>query len=355
MRIEQEQWSIKPEQFGIFLPYLQDDNITDINYDGRAVWVDDLTKGTYQVSEQPTPEFLKQFAQRISNVVSGKFNKYHPLLEAETETLRVSLIHEEATSTGLSISIRKTPQVQRLSRQKILEEQYCTKEVLDLLENCIRGHLNVLICGLPGSGKTELLKYLTTFIPLHEKVITIEDNLEIHLHSIKPKQHCVELKVDNSGAEGMFSYTDGIKAALRQNPKWVIVSEARSTEVKYLIESFSTGLHGMTTLHLDDVRKIPDRIQNMTADALTAARIRNDVYTFIDAGVLLRKQTSKQGIHRYVEQVCFFDRDAEQEMNQIMMAVDNGKLISREVPENIKRKYQDFVEAGSLFEAYRGD
>ena len=90
-----------------------------------------------------------------------------------------------------------------------------------------------------------MLKFLTQFIPKHEKVMTIEDNLEIHYRDINPGANCVELRVD----EEFFSYTKAIKSALRQNPQWVLLSEARSTEVKYLLECFSTGLHGLTTLH----------------------------------------------------------------------------------------------------------
>lgn len=121
-----------------------------------------------------------------------------------------------------------------------------------------------------------MLKFLTQFIPKHEKVMTIEDNLEIHYRDINPGANCVELKVD----EEFFSYTKAIKSALRQNPQWVLLSEARSTEVKYLLECFSTGLHGLTTLHTDDTRKIPDRIQNMMQDSYAASRMENDIYSF---------------------------------------------------------------------------
>ena len=76
----------------------------------------------------------------------------------------------------------------------------------------------MVFCGLPGSGKTELLKYLTRFVPPDEKVITVEDNLEIHYREINPGSNCVELKVHPE----LFSYTKAIKAALRQNASWIM-------------------------------------------------------------------------------------------------------------------------------------
>ena len=164
--------------------------------------------------------------------------------------------------------------------------------------------------------------------------MTIEDNLEIHYRDINPGANCVELKVDQE----LFPYTKAIKTALRQNPQWVLLSEARSIEVKYLLECFSTGLHGLTTLHTDDTRKIPDRIQNMMQDTYAASRLENDIYSFINVGVLLRKKvTEGKEVTRYIDQICLFDRAGEQNIRRLIF--EGGKFISREIPENIQKKF----------------
>ena len=80
----------------------------------------------------------------------------------------------------------------------------------------------------------------------------------------------------------MFGFSDAIKSCLRMNPKWIMLSEARSKEVKYLLQSWSTGVRGMTTLHTDDVRNIPDRILNMLESRVDAERIDNDIYQALD-------------------------------------------------------------------------
>ena len=335
MKISKSNWTLQPEHFGPLWPYVQDENITDINYNGQDTWVDDLFRGTYQVDVELTQDFVQQFATRISNVVNQTFNKFDNLLEAETDELRISFIHPEVANTGTSISIRKTPAVRRLNKEKILKEEYCSEEVYNLLVNCIKGHMNTIMCGLPGAGKTEFLKFLTQYIPKYEKVITIEDNLEIHYRDINPGSNCVELKVD----EDNFSYTKAIKACLRQNPIWVLLSEARSVEVKYLMECFSTGLHGLTTLHTDDVRKIPDRILNMMQDSYAASRLENDVYTFTDVGVLIRKKMRPDtgAFYRYIDQVCFFDRDNDR--NKKILVVEDGKVINKDLPPNVVKKF----------------
>ena len=113
---------------------------------------------------------------------------------------------------------------------------------------------------------------------------------------------------------GRFDYADAIKSSLRLNPRWIMLSEARSKEVKYLLESWSTGVCGMTTLHTDDVRNIPDRILNMLENRVDADRLENTCYQAMDVGVLIRKRMNEQQqAYRYIDQVCLqaqFAKDA---------------------------------------------
>ena len=329
-------FELRPDDFGPLNVYIQDDNVTDDNYNGTDVWIDDLTRGRYKSDLNLTPEFVNRFSTKIADRVSAQFNQYNPLLEAETETLRVSIVHESVLNTGRSISIRKTPVVKRLSPKMMVNTHYCTQEMLDLLINCVDGKMNMMMCGLPGTGKTELLKFLTGYIPDNERAITIEDNLEIHYSEINPGKDCVEMKVDNSSDR--FNYVVAIKACLRQLPQWILLSEARSTEVKYLIESMSTGTHCLTTIHTDDVRKVPDRVKNMIQDGTNADRVVNDVYMFLDVAVLIRKAFHDGRITRFVDQICFFSR--EDGDNVIALIADEGKIISHEIPPQVMRKFE---------------
>ena len=153
-------------------------------------------------------------------------------------------------------------------------------------------------------------------------MITIEDSLEIHYRDINPGADAVELRVGED-----FSYTDAIKASLRQNPKWLVLSEARSVEVTSLLEQWSTGVSGFTTIHLDDVRKLPDRIQNMMSDARDAERMENRIYRYVNVGILIRCVRQPDGkIRRYMDQLCFYSR--EQYENRIYMILEDGELLS---------------------------
>lgn len=321
--------SLPDRIYGDLLKYIKDDNITDINY-SRGLWVNDLELGRYQIPGfQLDSNFLEQFYTRISNLMNVQFNRNSPLLEAETDSLRISILHDSVTNTGVSISIRKTPAVRRIDRSKIIENEYCP-ELLDVfMENAIKAHCTIVVGGLPGVGKTEYVKYLTSYIPAYERVYTIEDNLELRYSAINPDKDCVEIKVGDN-----FGYAEALKASKRQLPTWVLLSEARGKEVKYLLENISAGVHCLTTIHLDDVTKIPDRIRNMGEDVN-----ENDVYSFIDLGVqLLSVVKEHEKITRKIIQVMCFSRN--QEKNEKAMIYEDGKFFPENLPEDIMRKFK---------------
>lgn len=324
---------MKDENYGELLDFVKDINVTDINWNGRQLWIDDLVKGRYMSKVVLSPEFIVQFSLRVSNVVSEKFNKYNPKLEAETEELRISIIHESVAHTGRTISIRKTPAVKRIVFKDAIDNgKYCSVYTANLMSNAVKSKMNIVICGLPGVGKTELLKYLTGYIFPWDRVITLEDSLEIHYCDINPNKDGVEMKVDDN-----FTYVDAIKASLRQLPTWIMLSEARSVEVKYLLEALTTGTHCLTTIHTDDVRKLADRIKNMIGDSVLADRVENEVYSFIDMAILVSKRVGENGsIERFIDQVASFDR--ENGVNTCNLIYNEGKRTDVELQESFTHK-----------------
>lgn len=324
---------IKDTDYGPLLPFIQDENITDINWNGRTLWIDHLEKGRYAVEVTLDIDFIRLFSQKISNSVNENFNKFKPLLEAETDALRISILHESVTNTGYSLSIRKTPAKRRITRKQALADKYCNQKIDAFMEACIKAHMSIIICGTPGTGKTEYLKYLTQYIPCNERVITVEDNLEIRYQKINPKSDALELKVDND-----FTYGAAIKASLRQRPDWILLSEARGREVKYLLESTSTGTGSMTTLHTDTVRKIPDRIKNMMGKE--GQDKEDTIYSFFNVGVLITRTIHNNKITRKIAQVCLFDHDEKQ--NRVQMIYENGRFINTKLPNNILYRFKEY-------------
>lgn len=320
------------EQFGILWKYLLEPDVTDVDYNGRELWITDLKKGRYRAKEVLTEQFVSTFTHNISNCVNKQFNNANKVLEADTRELRISILHDSVATSGISICIRKSPCIVRSTIQRMRKEEYCPECVLHLLMNCVLAGMNFVFGGEPGAGKTECAKFFMQFIPKEERVITIEDSLEIHYREINPGADAVELRI----APG-FTYTDAIKASLRQNPKWLMLSEARSVEVTSLLEQWSTGVSGFTTIHLDDVRKLPDRILNMMSDSRDAKRLENRIYRYVNVGIMIRCVKLSDGrIRRYMDQLCFYSREGQE--NRIYMIIEDGELVSEELPPEIMRR-----------------
>lgn len=321
--------------FRSFSPFIEDSKITDINYNGHELWLDHLEKGRYSLEDFYMDEKLEQFCYRFANYANLPFNATYPILESENEDLRVSIIHDSVARSGHSISIRKTPTVVRLTRERMLEQKYATASLLDFLERVVRARCNILVCGLPGAGKTELVKYMTSFIPSHERVITIEDTLELHYSKVHPYKDCVELKV-NSG----FDYVDAIKACLRQRPDWLLVSEVRSHEVQQMLEAISTGAKAMSTLHCDDASAIPMRLLHMFPGMeLSNERILDMIYENIDIGIHVASTITPNGIVRAIEKVVCYQIKGDK--RETIVLYENGKM-GKEIPDKLVDKFKRY-------------
>ena len=202
--------------FGPLKELLENDDVTDISYsNGGQLWLKTLSRGIFRVENDVVNDaFMEKLAFQCSNVMGKTFNMAHPFLDAESAELRLNFVHDSIARNGIACVMRKTPAKIRLEKEKILAENYITLDVHDFLMKAIEGHCNIIVCGETGSGKTEFVKYLASHIKENEKVITIEDTLELHLDRIFPHRDIVAMKTNN-----IASYSDVLVTCMRQNPK----------------------------------------------------------------------------------------------------------------------------------------
>lgn len=321
-------------KFGPLKKYIDDSTITDIDYNGTDIWLTNINNEHWKSNIKLSPDFTNKLVQSIANSESKEFNQKHSVLEVETDDLRIAALHTSIAHTGMSICIRKTPKTERIRERYAIESNYCNKEILSLLANCVKAHLNIVVCGNPRAGKTELAKFISGFIPENERVITIEDVLEWHYKDLHPTADVIELKVNKD-----FSYSDGIIASLKQNPKWIMIAETRGKEIKNLIQSFTTGVNGITTLHTDDARLIPERMINMSEEATDPIRMENTIYSFLDVGVLVSIKTDEQGnLYRFIDQICFFSN--MNGVNGTNLVVNDGMFYRNSLPQSIENKFK---------------
>lgn len=324
------EWQLTRDIFGPLWQFVADDSVTDIDWDGDSLWIEYAGGRKECVCQEGIDaRFVDNFTQYVANHVARPFNQVENTLSAETETLRITVVHESLATSGRCFSIRKSMPKLRFGALQAVEEGYCPEAFLHFLVNCVAIRCNFAFCGEPGHGKTECAKFLSTFIAPTDKVITVEDTLEWHYKKINPGKRADEIKI---GSEE--EYPKAIKVALRLNPTWLMLSEARSTEVQYLVEGWSTGVHGMTTIHTSDVRKIPDRVVNMMGQGIESERMVNNIYTHLDLGILLERTTDSNGrMQRKITQVAIFERQGDRNVCTLLM--ENGVFTKSAIPESI--------------------
>ena len=277
--------------FGPMKSYLDDDDITDISYDnGGQIHLKTLSKGIFRIENPAINDaFMEKLAFQCSNVMGKTFNMAHPFLDAESAELRLAFIHDSVAQNGIACVVRKTPAKIRLQKEKIVAEKYVELDIIDFLEQCVLGHCNMIVCGETGSGKTELVKYLASKIADNEKVITIEDTLELHLDKIFPHRDIVALKTNN-----IASYTDILEACMRQNPKWILLSEVRSAEAVLAVRnSISSGHYILSTIHADKAASIPNRMYSLLETNQDLDQFMSSICRYIQIGIYVRGYQDK--------------------------------------------------------------
>ena len=297
--------------FGPFRSLLDNDDITDISYDnGGQIWIRSLTQGSLRVEvEGATPEFVEKLAFQCSNVMGTTFNNAKPFLDAESAELRMNFVHQSIATNGIALVIRKTPAKIRLEKEKLIQEDYFTPAIHDFLIKCVEGHCNIMVAGETGSGKTEFVKYLASHTKTYEKIITIEDTLELHLDKIFPQRDIVSMKTNN-----VASYSDVLVTCMRQNPKWILLSEVRSAEaVSAVRNSISSGHNILSTIHADKASAIPYRLYSLMETDLDVHQFLTTIYRYIQLGVHIKAFYSKEygKFHRELDEVAEFYVDDE--------------------------------------------
>lgn len=315
--------------FGPLQEFLDDDDITDVSYSsGGNVWLKTLSKGIYKVDRpEINNALMEKLAFQCSNVMGKTFNMAHPLLDAESAELRMNFIHESIATNGIACVLRKTPAKIRLNKQKLLDEGYVTLQMHDFLMKCVEGHCNIIVCGETGSGKTELVKYLASHIKENEKIITIEDTLELHLDKIFPHRDIVAMKTNN-----IASYSDLLEGCMRQNPQWILLSEVRSAEAVMAVRnSISSGHNILSTIHAEKASSVPMRMYALLEGNQDVEQFLRTIYRYVQLAVYVKGYYSaKLGrFQREILEICEFyvdDETNEAKSNIIYRKSLDGKI-----------------------------
>ncbi len=298
--------------FGPLELLLKDPLISDILINGpKQIYVE--KKGKMEKSPVTFRDnaHLLQIIDRIVSKVGRRVDEVSPMVDARLpDGSRVNAIIPPLALDGAAVSIRRFGS-NPLKLEDLLNYKAFTPEMVMLLEGAIKARLNVIISGGTGSGKTTLLNTLSSFIPGHERIVTIEDAAELQLQ----QDHVVRLETRPANIEGKgaITATDLVKNALRMRPERIIIGECRGPETLDMLQAMNTGHEGsMTTLHANTPRDAVARIETMITMAgfdLPLKAMRQQLASAVD--LIIQASRLQGGVRRitYITEVVGMEQD----------------------------------------------
>ncbi len=260
---------------GCLQPMLDDPNIEDISESGLGpIFVEHKIFDSLETSTVfETMRDLDDFVVKMSEAIGKPVTLRNPVVDASLlDGSRINIIYgNEVARRGSNFSIRKffdTP----LSILELIGFGSISYEMAAYLSIVIEDGMNMFVVGETASGKTTLMNAVTTFIPLKDKIVSIEDTPELQV----PHDNWIREVGKASGGEeegAQVTMFDLLKAALRQRPNFIIIGEIRGAEGAIAFGAMQTGHSVMSTFHAANVEKV---IQRLTGNPINVPK------TYID-------------------------------------------------------------------------
>lgn len=277
--------------YGEIDPLIQDDDLEEIMIIGinKPVFVYHRSYGMMKTNITFTNEQdLLDLIDTIARQINRRIDQESPILDGRlTDGSRINATIPPISADGPSLTIRKFRK-DPFTIVDLINSKTISVELAAFFWLCFDGlgvkSANAIISGGTSSGKTTTLNALSAFINPSERIITIEDTLELQI----PHEHVIrmETRVANVENKGELTMNDLVKNSLRQRPDRIIVGEVRAEEAITLFTALNTGHSGFGTLHSNDARETITRLTNepmsvpeIMIQAIDFIIMQNRIYT----------------------------------------------------------------------------
>ncbi len=291
--------------FGPIQDLIDDPTVTEIMVNGAAgVWVERdgrlvRTERAFESDEQ-----LLRVVDRMLRASGRRVDQASPMVDARlTDGSRLNVVLPPLSVDGPAVTIRKFATAE-LDMAGLVAQGALSREAADFLAEAVARRLNVLVSGGTGTGKTTLLNVLSACIGRDERVVTIEDAVE--LAPQMPNLVRLETRPPNAEGAGEVIVRDLVRNALRMRPNRIIVGEVRGSETVDMLQAMNTGHEGsLSTVHANSPRDALRRVETMVilgGSDLPLRAIREQVASSIDLVVhLVRDAVGRRFVQRITE------------------------------------------------------
>lgn len=276
--------------------FMEDSSVTEIMINGKDhIFIEQGGKLRELDVGFDSAEKLQDVIQQIVAGCNRVVNEASPIVDARLPNgSRVNIVMNPIALNGPIVTIRRFPD-KPITMERLLQINSISQEAAGFLKELVTAKYNIFISGGTGSGKTTFLNVLSHYIPLDERVITIEDSAELQLQGLA---NLVRLETRNGNVDGCHEITirELIKSSLRMRPDRIIVGEVRGAEAIDMLQCLNTGHDGsMSTGHANSGKDMLARLENMVLMGmdLPLPAIRQQIASGVDIIIHLGRLRDK--------------------------------------------------------------
>jgi pilus assembly protein CpaF len=338
--------------YGPIQMFLDDPTITEVMVlSDQSIYVErngrlELTEARYL-----SQEHLRTVIERIVSAVGRRIDESSPTVDARLpDGSRVNAVIPPLAVDGPQLTIRKFSK-RPLLADDLIKLGTFSKELAQFFHQCVDGKLNILVSGGTGTGKTTLLNTLSASIPETDRIVTIEDAVELRLN----QRHVVRLEARPSNIEGRGEVTirELVRNSLRMRPDRIVVGEVRGAEALDMLQAMNTGHEGsLSTLHANTPRDALSRLETMVLMAgfdLPVRAIREQVVGAVDMIVHLSRM--RDGTRRVTKVVEVEGLEGDRITLSDLFTFDHslgrdqdGAVLGTIAPTGIRPKFEERLE-----------
>ncbi|MCQ9204820.1 MAG: CpaF family protein [Omnitrophica bacterium] len=270
---------------GPLQPLMEDEEITEIMINGPSkIYIEKNGKKAVSNIKFDNDQHLKYIIEKMISPTGKRVDESYPYVDfALTNGSRVNVILPPLSVGGATVTIRKfLRSIQEIN--DLVKLGTIDKRMAEFLVAAIKARLNILFSGATGSGKTTTLEVLSSYISPLERIITIEDALELTLR----QEHVVRLltRAPNIEGKGEITPRDLFCNTLRMRPTRIILGEIRGAEAMDYLQALNSGHRGsLAVIHASSPTDAITRIETTALYAsinLPAWAIRAQIASGLD-------------------------------------------------------------------------
>lgn len=338
--------------YGPLQRLLDDPAVTEIMVNRMdQIYVERKGSLTLTDSRFSSEEHLRKVIERIVSKVGRRIDESSPLVDARLEDgSRVNAVIPPLAVGGSSLTIRKFSKVP-LTVQNLIDFGTLTPEMAELLNACVKAKLNIIVSGGTGTGKTTLLNVLSSFLPSDERIVTIEDAVELQIQ----QEHVVRLesRPPNTEGKGEVTIRELLRNSLRMRPDRIVVGEVRGGESLDMLQAMNTGHDGsLSTVHSNSPRDAIARLETLVLMAgmdLPLRAIREQIASAVN--LIIQISRLRDGTRRitHVTEVQGMEGDIVTLQDAFVFdysaGVDqHGRFLGSPIPTGIRPRFIDRFE-----------